>query len=208
MHLPDHVLGYREFTPERTETIFLSTERRLTGNLDTLHRDEADVTWVRVSHAISYLTFKGKIVRRGEGCYDFYHFMSSVADLFESAPKRAAGWQIEQDSELEHHVVAYLEDLPTLGFAKTDYGRRYYKPVGQHVWHDVPDLVEVGGPFTFENFPYEKRRRIEPIKHGASVVWKSSRTAEENETALAGFKALANAEGRETYANEVEIADD
>jgi hypothetical protein len=207
MYIPDLVLGYREFTAERTGTIFLSTERRLAGDINTLHKDEADVVWVRVSHSISYLTFKGRIIRRGDGYYDFYHFLSSVKDIIEEAPQKAAAWGIEQDSELEHHVVAYLEDVPTLGYAKTEYGRRYFKPVGQHVWHDVPDLVEVGGPFTMENFPYETRHRLEAVKHGATVVWKSSRTNEENEAALAAFKLLATADSRETYPNEVEIAD-
>lgn len=209
MYQPGLVLGYREFAPENTPVIFLSTEKRLSGNRDTLHRDSADIVWVRVSHARSYLSFKGQVVKRLEGYYDAYHFMSSVKELVGSAPAKAKNWQIEKESELELHVVAWLEDAPTLGFEKTDYGRRYYRPIERHhVWHDVPDLEVEGASRNFKNFPYEARRELAPINHAATIVWNSSRSDDDNAEALALFEQMANAGTRSVFETGIEVQSD
>lgn len=207
MQLPDLILGYREFSVEKTPIIFLSTEHRLAGKIQTLHRDEADLTWVRVTHAASYFSFKDRVVKRSEAAYDFYRLMSGVEGLFDEAPRKAASWKIEQDSEFEYNVVAYIEDIPTLGYAKTEYGRRYFTPIQRGVWHDVPEL-QFGGADWQKSFPFESRRGIEAVKHGATPVWKSSRSDAANEAALESFRSIVRATTRETNPNLVAMPDD
>lgn len=193
MHIPGLTLGYREFKPQPTTVIYADEQKKLGGSKVTIQRETADITWVRVSHAVAYLSFKDQIVKILEGHWDFYGLLASSRRLSEEAPARARAWKIEHASELELHVLAYLEDIPTLGYAKTEYGRKYYTPIEKHVWFDSAE-AKVGEAFNFENFPYEGRQQLEPRRHAATVVWKSSNSDEQNQAAFAAFEALANAE--------------
>ncbi|MCV9964170.1 hypothetical protein OIU34_20000 [Pararhizobium sp. BT-229] len=193
MHLPGFTLGYREYKPQPTTVIYADEQKSLSGNKTIIKRETVDIVWVRVSHSLAYLTFKGKIVKKLEGLYDFYGFLASSRTQVEEAPGRAKRWQIERDSELELHVLAYLEDSPTLGYAQTEYGRKYYKPLANPVWLDSPD-AKAGEEFSFDNFPYESRNGLSARNHAATLVWKSSNSDEENAAAFAAFDAMAKAE--------------
>lgn len=193
MHIPGFIIGYREYKPQPTTVIYADEQKKLGGSKVTLQRETADIVWVRVSHAVAYLTFKGQVVKILEGHWDFYGFLASSRRLSEEAPRRARAWQIERESELEMHVLAYLEDSPTLGYAQTEYGRKYYKPIEKHVWLDSPQ-AKVGEAFNFDNFPYEARQALETRRHAGTLVWKSSNSDEQNEAAFAAFETLANAE--------------
>lgn len=193
MHIPGFTLGYREYKPEPTTIVYADEHKTLADSKFIVKRETVDIVWVRVSHSVAYLTFKGRIVKRLEGLYDFYGFLASSRAQVEEAPGRAKRWEIERDSELELHVLAYLEDSPTLGYAQTEYGRKYYKPITKHVWLDSPD-AKVGDEFNFDNFPYESRQGLSSRNHASTVVWKSSNSDEENAAAFAAFEALAKAE--------------
>lgn len=195
MQIPDVTLGYFEFPPERTKVIHAEEERKLTGSATIIKSEEVDLVWVRVTEAMSYLTFKGKIVKTFGHHNDFYGPLTSAKGLIEEAPALAAKWGIEKSSELELHVLAWVIDSPTLGYNRTEYGRKYYTPLGKTVWHDTPD-AKVGEPFNFDNFPYESRNGVAATRHSASVVWKSSASDEENAAAFASYEALAKAADR------------
>ncbi|MDW9481776.1 hypothetical protein GOB57_24310 [Sinorhizobium meliloti] len=193
MYIPGFTLGYREYKPQPTTVIYADEQKKLGGTKVTIQRETVDIVWTRVSHAVAYLSFKGQVVKVLEGHYDFYGFLASSRRLAEEAPRRARAWQIEPGSELELHVLAYLEDSPTLGYAQTEYGRKYYRPIDKHVWFDSQE-AKVGEAFNFDNFPYEARRALETCRHAATLVWKSSNSDEQNKAAFAAFEALANAE--------------
>ncbi|MCZ7862503.1 hypothetical protein O9X98_14105 [Agrobacterium salinitolerans] len=193
MHITGFTLGYREYKPQTTTVVYADEHKSLSGNKVVIKRETVDIVWVRVSNSVAYLTFKGRIVKKLEGLYDFYGFLASSHAQVEEAPGRAKRWEIERDSELELHVLAYLEDRPTLGYAQTEYGRKYYRPLENHIWLDSPD-AKVGEAFNFDNFPYESRQAISARNHAATVVWKSSNSDEENAAAFAAFVALAKAE--------------
>ncbi|MBY3432828.1 hypothetical protein HFN89_01390 [Rhizobium laguerreae] len=195
MHIEGLTLGYREFAPEPTAVLYADEQKTLTKKSTVIVREYVDIVWVRTSMAASYLSFKGKVVKTLDSFNDFYGFLSSASTMFEEVPPQAARWQIERDSELELHVVGWLEDAPTVGFEKTEYGRRYYKPLAKQVWLDSPD-AKVGEPFNSDNFPFDSRKGLGVIAHTATVVWKSSCLAEENLAAFAAYEAMAKAEER------------
>jgi hypothetical protein len=193
MHIPGLTLGYREYSPTPTNVLYADEQKSLTGKKFILKRENVDIVWVRVSQAVAYLTFKDRHVKTLSSYHDFYGFLASVRTQIDEAPDQARSWKIEQDSELELHVLAYLEDSPTLGYEKTEYGRRYYKPIDGHVWRDSPQ-AKVGEEFSFETFPYEERQGLSTHRHTASVVWKSSNSNEGNAASFATFETLANAD--------------
>jgi hypothetical protein len=193
MHMPGFTLGYREFKPQPITVLYADEQKKLGGSKVVLQRETADIVWVRVSHAVAYLSFKGRVVKILEGYNDFYGFLGSSRRLVEEAPRRALSWQIDRESDLEMHVLGYLEDSPTLGYAKTEYGRKYYQPIEKHVWLDSPE-AKVGEPFGFDNFPSDARQVLQTRQHAATLVWKSSNSDDENEKAFAAFEALANVE--------------
>ncbi|MCS4088421.1 hypothetical protein [Rhizobium sp. BK176] len=195
MHIEGLVEGCREFKPEPTTVLHASEKKTLTSASTVICRETADIVWVRSSLAIAYLSFKGKVVKRLESHNDFYGFLSSARGLCNEAPSRVKHWQIERDSELELHVVGWVEDSPTVGYEKVEYGRRYYKPLAKHVWLDSPD-AKVGEAFNFDNFPFESRKGLGVVAHTATIVWKSSWSDEENLAAFAAYEALAKAETR------------
>nr|WP_250808369.1 hypothetical protein [Neorhizobium tomejilense] len=206
MQLPNLVLGYSEFDPEKTALIYGDEERSLQGNRTIIRREEADIVWVRVTGAATYLSFKGRVVKRLSSYNDFYGLASSARRLMEEAPRAAAGWKIDRDSELELHAVGWIEDTPTLGFEQTDYGRRYYKPLPSHIWYDHPDAKQ-GEVMNSQNFPYDSARRIDAISHSATIIWNSALSDEQNAAAFSAFDALVRASERVVTDTGVHIPD-
>lgn len=196
MHKENYVLGYHEFPVQSERVIHLASTTDLNGSKDFLKRDDIDITWVRVSEAITFLSFKEKIVKRIIHCHDAYNFLSSAEGLIEEAPEVAASWQIEPDSELEVRIVGWLIDIPTLGFGLEERNRKYYNPIQQrHIWRDVAS-VKLGEPLTFEAFPYEDRSSLSSIEHSSTIIWRSANSQEENQRAFADYRNLAVAKER------------
>lgn len=195
MHIHGFTLGYREFKPEPTSVLYVDEQKKLTGSSEIICREEVDITWVRVSHAMAHLTFKGLIVKKLDQHHDFYGLLASAKGLIDEAPGKVARWRIEPNSELSLHVVAWLEDHPTLGYAKTEYNRKYYTPISKQVWLDTPD-AKAGEMFNIKNFPFDSRVGLKPKEHTATIVWKSSSSKEENAAAFAAYMELAKAEER------------
>lgn len=195
MHIEGLTQGWREFKPEPTVVLYPDEQNSLTSKATVIRRETVDIVWVRTSMSSSYLSFKGKVVKKLESYNDYYGFLSSARGRCEEAPSFAKHWQIERDSELELHVVGWVEDAPTLGYEREEYRRRYYKSLAKQVWLDSPD-AKVGEAFNFDNFPFDSRKGLGVVAHTATVVWKSSWADEENLAAFAAYEALAKAEER------------
>jgi hypothetical protein len=195
MHIEGLTLGYMEFKPEATTVIYADEQKTLTSQSTVIRREIVDLVWVRTSLAAACLSFKGQVVKKLGVHNDFYGLLSSARGRCEDAPSYARNWKIERDSELELHVVAWIEDAPTLGYARTEYGRRYYTPIAKHVWLDSPD-AKAGEAFNFDNFPFESRKGLAVAAHTATLVWKSTWSEEENLAAFSSYEALAKAEER------------
>jgi hypothetical protein len=193
MHIEGFTLGYQEFKPQPTDVLYAVQEKSLAATREIIKRETVDIVWVRVSQAVAYLSFKGRIVKILEGSNDFYGLLTSSRREIEYAPEKAKSWGIERDSELEVHVLAYLEDSPTLGYAKTEYGRKYYTPIRSHVWLISPD-AKIGDEVNFDKIPYGARSLLGARQHAATLVWTSKKSDEENAAAYAAFVALARAE--------------
>jgi hypothetical protein len=206
MHKPGLILGYTAFAPETTTVLYGDEVRSLAGNKTFVRREVADIVWVRETGAYSFFTFKGRIVKRLEQFNDFYGLATSVSTIVKEIPGVTRRWQIERDSELEIHVVAWVIDTPTLGFELTDYGRNYYKPLPRMAWYDHPD-AKADLELNEDSFPFGKAERLETIRHTATVVWKSSNSEEENAAALAAYLELAKATDRKVIVTDVEIPD-
>jgi hypothetical protein len=191
--MENFVLGYHSFAPVREKILFIEKHTSFSGNRFTLHKDEIDITWVRESSAFTQLVWKGRVIDRFSNHTDFYGFLTSATSLVEEAPELAKGYEIFPTSELELHVVAFLIDTPTLGFAKENYGRKYYTPAkrnGEILWYNVDD-VENGASFNFKVFPPEVRRLLNPIEHSPTVVWNSGWDDQANENAIKRYTAMA-----------------
>lgn len=199
-------IGYSEFPPIATAVIYADEMKSLTGKSHLIKRETVDIVWVRQTRSVAYLSFKGKLVRKFETLWDFYGLLSSSKGQIEDAPGRAENWGIERTSELEYHVMSYIEDYPTLGYVKTDWGRRYYRDFDQAIFRDTAD-AKVGQAFNFDNFPFESRVAITTKQHGATVVWKSSSTDAENETAFSAFEQLVRTDKLVFTETGIEIPD-
>jgi hypothetical protein len=195
MHIENLVLGYHAFKPVSQKILYTDKQTSFAGNKFTLHKDQIDVTWVRESSAFTMLSWKGKSVKRMETHNDFYGFLTSAKSLAEKAPERAEYWDIGETSELELHVVGYLIDAPTLGFAKEEYKRNYYTPAKRHnddIWYDSDEVAD-GAKFDFKEFPTEARQKLETILHSPTIVWNSGWSQMHNAEAFAQYEAMAKA---------------
>jgi hypothetical protein len=182
----------------REKILVLDNKTTFEGNKFTLHKAELDITWVRESYAFMALSWKGHQVRRFSTHSDFYGFLSSAGNQFDEAPEVAESWKIQQSSELELHVIGFLQDAPTLGFSEEEYGRKYYKPAKRNedeLWFDDESVVD-GASFNFKEFPLEIRRMLRTIDHSPTVVWNSAWQHEANIDALLRYRALATATER------------
>lgn len=189
------VLGYHEFAPVREKIMFIDKQTSFSGNKLTLHKDEIDITWVRESYAFAELSWKGHTVKRLSTYSDFCGFLTSATTYIDEAPQIAEKWDILDTSELELHVVGYLRDAPSLGFAQEEYGRKYYKPAkrkGDELWYDVAS-VKNGASFNIKEFPIEDRRILRSVDHSRTIVWNSAWEHGANVDALLRYLAIAKA---------------
>lgn len=195
MHVENLVLGYHAFQPISQKILFTDKQTSFTGNKITLHKAEIEITWVRESAAFTMLSWKGKHVRRMETHNDFYGFLTSAKGLVKEAPERAEDWDIVETSELELHVVGYLIDTPTLGFAREEYKRNYYTPAKRNkddIWYDS-DEVANGAAFNFTEFPTDARQKLTTVLHSPTIVWNSAWSQMHNADAFTQYETLARA---------------
>ncbi|TLX17227.1 hypothetical protein [Rhizobium sp. MHM7A] len=179
----------------REKIIFIDKQTSFTGNKFTLHKAEIDITWVRESYAFMELSWKGHTVKRFSTHSDFYGFLTSAMTQIDNAPEIAESWDILASSELELHVVGYLRDAPSLGFAQEEYSRKYYTPAkrnGDELWYD-DESVKDGASFNFKEFPMEVRRILRTVDHSPTIVWNSAWDQGTNVDALLRYRAIATA---------------
>jgi len=186
------VRGFKVFAPEPTKVVALaeapSNPIRPQPRSLIAFRQVEEITWLReMNAAITYL-HGGRVLKQESLHCDYYGFMTAADELFADFEHRKEAYAVTSSSTLEITIRLALEDIPTLGLAREDRGRKLFTPVGDRIYlgEGIPEDAD------FLAIPWDERVRLESITHSVRDVWSSKRTREQNMAEYERYRIMAD----------------
>lgn len=156
-------------------------------------KDIIDVTWGRRTNTTIEIHINGVLVADGNTYCDGGKLGSSVESAMEEWQERVDEFGAGRDDRFEVSVVSWIEDVPTLGYARDDvFGQKCYFKLpkdGSSFFLGVPDSG-------IDGMPREDLRTLDVVHHTRTKVTSSLWSKEENEAAVNAYLRRVEEETR------------